>query len=145
MKAISLIIVAVMLGLSVGHARPATEDSLQTQIVAREREELDSLKTGDAQTFAGLLADEAVFVDSRGTAGKAEVVSHVTDFRLLEYSLEEVRFVPLSEKSGIIAYKLIQKGSSHGHEFTATAYASAVWVKREGKWVCVFSQETAAR
>ena len=146
MKAISLVILTIVVsGFSLTLARSSRPDSLQQQIVAKEREELDSLKTGDAKTFASLLADEAVFVDARGTAGKAEVVSHVTDFRLLEYSMEDVRFVRLSERSGVIAYKLIQKGSSHGREFTATAYASAVWVERDGKWVCVFSQETAAR
>jgi uncharacterized protein (TIGR02246 family) len=145
MKIALLMIAVIVPGLALKPARTPSADSMQQQIVAKEREELDALKTGDTKTFASLLADEAMFVDARGTAGKAEVVSHVTDFRLLEYSIEDVRFVQLSEKSGIIAYKLIQKGSSHGHEFTATVRASAVWVEREGKWVCVFSQETPAR
>src|SRR5215831_3647555 len=101
MKALSLMIIALAIGLPVLYSRTLSSDSLQEQIVAKEREELDTLKTGDAKTFANLIADEAVFVDSRGSAGKAEVVSHVNDFRLLEYSMEDVRFVPLSEKSGL--------------------------------------------
>src|ERR1043165_1129600 len=74
-------------------------DVLREQIVAKERQELDALKSGNAQEFASLIAEEAVFVDPRGTAGKAEVVQHVTDFKLLEYSMTDVRFVPLSAKS----------------------------------------------
>jgi ketosteroid isomerase-like protein len=145
MKTLLLMITAFAIGSSLLYSRPSAADSMQQQIILHERAELDALKTGDTKAFANLIADEAVFVDSRGSAGKAEVVSHVNDFRLLEYSMDEIRFVALSDKSGVIAYKLTEKGSSHDHEFTATAYASAVWVERGNKWVCVFSQETAAR
>ena len=119
--------------------------ALQQQIVAKERQELEALKSGNTQEFASLIAEEAVFVDPRGTATKAEVVGHIGDFKLLEFSMEDIKFVALSETSGVIAYKLTEKGSSHGREFTSTAYASAVWMQRDGKWVCVFSQETPAR
>jgi uncharacterized protein (TIGR02246 family) len=122
-----------------------TAATLEQKIEAQERRELDALKAGNAQDFAELIAEEAVFVDPRGTAGKAEVVQHVSDFKLLEYTMAEVKVVALGPKSGVIAYKLTQKGSAHGREFTATVYASAVWVERDGKWVCVFSQETPAR
>jgi len=123
----------------------AARESLQEQIVLKERQELDTLKSGNAQEFASLIADEAVFVDQRGTAGKSEVVAHVTDFKLLEYTMEDIKFVQLSARSGVIAYKLVEKASAHGREFTATAYASAVWTERNGKLVCVFSQETPAK
>jgi len=119
--------------------------ALQERIAAKEREELNSLKTGDLALFAGLLADDAVFVDIHGPAGKTEVVEHTAGFRLLEYAMEDVRFVPISETAGLIAYKLTEKGASHGRDFAATVYVSALWVEREGKWVCKFSQETAAK
>ena len=124
--------------------RPA-EATLQEQIVAKERQELDALKTGDKQAFADLLADDAVFLDPRGTGTKAEVVAHVSDFRLLEYLMEDIKFVPLSERSGLIAYKLTEKGSAHGREFSAKVYASAIWARRGETWLCIFSQETPAR
>jgi hypothetical protein len=119
-------------------------ESIQQQIVAKERGELDSLKTGDLELFATLLADDALFVDAQGPARKGEVVKHVAEFRLVEYFMEDVRFVSLSNDSGLIAYKITEKGVSHGEEFSARVYISAVWTMRQGKWVCVFSQETAA-
>jgi hypothetical protein len=114
-------------------------------MVSKEREELDSLKTGNMELFASLLADEAVFVDAHGSASKAEVMKNASDFRLQEYSMEDVRFVPVSEASGLIAYKLTEKGISHGKEFAAQVYVSALWTERGGKWICLFSQETSAR
>jgi len=121
------------------------EDLLEQQIVAKEREELDALKAGDHKAFANLIADEAIFLDPRGHGTKAEVVEHTSDFRLIDYTMENIKFVRVGANSGVVAYKLTQKGNAHGHEFTSVAYASALWTKRGGKWVCLFSQETPAR
>jgi hypothetical protein len=123
----------------------ATASSLQQQIVAKEREGLDSLKSGNVEIFANLTAEEAVFVDAAGLATKADVMKNVAGFTLTDYSMEDVRFVPLSAESGLISYKIHEKGVSHGHEFAAQAYVSSIWAQRAGKWMCLFSQETAAR
>ena len=125
-----------------GQPQPA---ALREQIVAQERAELDSLKTGDLKTFANFLGDDAVFVDAQGAAGKAEVVKHTADFRLHEYAIADVRFVRLSADSGPIVYTMTESGASHGKEFAARVHVSAVWLKRDGRWMCVFSQETAAK
>src|SRR4029079_18972635 len=109
------------------------------------REELTALKSADCKKFADLIADDALFLDPHGPGTKAEVVEHVADFKLLDFSMDDTHFIPLSANSGIVAYKLTQKGSSHGHEFSTTVYAAATWVERNGKWVCIFSQETPAR
>ncbi len=120
-------------------------DSLQQQVESKEREELDALKSANYSKFADLIADDAVFLDPHGSATKKEVVDHVGDFKLLDFTMEDVHFVKLSETSGVLAYKLTQKGIAQGHEFTNQVYASAVWVQRNGKWVTVFSQETPSR
>jgi hypothetical protein len=125
--------------------RNANEESLKQQIVAKESEGLDGLKSGNVEIFANLTADEALFVDAAGLATKAEVMKNVSGFTLTDYSMEDVRFIPLSAESGLISYKIYEKGVSHGHEFTAQAYVSSIWAQRAGKWVCLFSQETAAR
>ena len=119
--------------------------SLEQQIVSKEREGLDALKTGNVELFGNLTAEDAVFVDAHGPASKAEVLKHVAGFKLVDYSMDDVRFVRLSAKSGLITYKINEKGFSHGREFSALVYVSALWTKRGSKWVCVFSQETAAK
>jgi hypothetical protein len=59
--------------------------------------------------------------------------------------MEDVKFVQISSKSGLITYKIRESGTSHGKEFTAQAYVSSIWTKRRGNWVCVFSQESIAK
>jgi hypothetical protein len=52
----------------------AQQNTLQSKILAKERQGLDCLKTGNLAEFAALTADDAVFVDAHGPASKAEVV-----------------------------------------------------------------------
>lgn len=123
----------------------ASAGSMEQQIVSKEREGLDALKTGNLDLFGNLTADDAVFVDAQGPATKAQVLKHVVGFRLVEYSMEDVKFLPLSAKSGLITYKIDEKGVSHGREFAFQVYVSSIWTKRKNKWICLFSQETAAK
>ena len=126
-------------------AARAGGEAVREEIVAQERAELDSLKTGDMTAFANFLAEDAVFVDAQGAAGKAEVVKNTAGFRLREYTMTDVRFVALAADSGLIAYRMAETGTSHGKEFAAKVHVSALWLRRGEKWMCVFSQETAAK
>ncbi|HUK31835.1 MAG TPA: nuclear transport factor 2 family protein [Candidatus Acidoferrum sp.] len=123
----------------------ASDASLQEIIVAKEREGLDALKAGNVDGFANLTAEEAVFVDGAGPADKAQVVKNVNGFTLTTYSIEDVKFVRLGEKTGLISYRITETGNSHGKEFAAHPYISSIWTERGSKWVCLFSQETLAR
>src|ERR1700757_3643053 len=137
---------AIAIDPSPASPNPATEqNSLGQQILSKERSGLDALKAGDFTTFGNLIADEAVFVDALGTASKAEVLKHTEGFKLADYKIEDEKFLPVSADTGMISYYVTEKGVSHGKEFTAHVYVSALWTKRPDDWVCIFSQETAAK
>jgi len=119
--------------------------SLQEQIVAKEREGLDALETGDLEFLGKLTADEAIMVDAQGLATKTQVLQNVGAFKLTYYSMEDLKFVPVSTTTGLISYKITERGVSHGHEFMAKAYVSSLWTKRSRGWVCLFSQETGTK
>jgi ketosteroid isomerase-like protein len=120
-------------------------NALRDLIVSKERQELDALKGGDRKTFADLISDDAVFVDPRGPATKDEVVKSTAELKLHEYSMEDVRFLPISGTAGLICYKLTEKATSHGRDMAGQVYVSATWTKRNDQWVCIFSQETPVK
>jgi hypothetical protein len=124
---------AVWLLLVVTAAFPQ-QNMLQDKILAKEHPGLDCLKSGKREEFAALTAQDAVFVDAHGPASKAEAVKNTSEFRLDDYTI----------KSGLISNKLTGSGTSHGKQFKAKVYVSSVWAEHKGKWVCLFSQETAA-
>jgi ketosteroid isomerase-like protein len=113
--------------------------------VSKERQELDALKAGDRKTFADLISDDAVFVDPRGPATKDEVVKSTAELKLHEYSMDDIRFLPISATAGLICYKLTEKATSHGRDMAGQVYVSATWIKRKDQWVCIFSQETPVK
>ncbi len=121
------------------------DDAMKDALVAQERAGLEALKVGDVTTFGSMVGEDAVFVDDHGAATKAQVMKNVGDFRILEYAMDDVRLVRVSDSAGLIVYKLTERGASHGREFAATVYASTLYALRGGKWVSLFSQETAAR
>jgi hypothetical protein len=123
----------------------ASNGGIEQQVIASEKEGLDALKAGNLELFGNLTADDAVFVDAHGAASKADVLKNVAGFKLAEYSMEDVKFVSISSKSGLITYKISEKGVSHGKEFSVQSWISSIWTKRGGKWMCQFSQETGAR
>jgi ketosteroid isomerase-like protein len=125
-------------------ARGADVD-LQKQIAAMESRGLDDLKSGNYDDFAALTADDAIFMDSRGAASKAEVMNNTRNFRLTSYTMNDLRLVRVSSNAGVLLYQLDEAGTSHGKDFTAKVNVSSLWEKRGGKWLCLFSQETTAR
>jgi ketosteroid isomerase-like protein len=127
------------------HGRDPADGSMEQQVVAKEREGLDALKVNDLDRFAKLTADDAVFVDAHGTAGKAQVLKNVVGFSITDYTMESVQFLQISPNTGLISYKLTEKGMSHDKAFAAQVYVSSIWAQRGENWVCLFSQETAAR
>ena len=131
--------------LPIGNVETRVKISIEDQIVAKEREGLDALKAGHTEEFGKLTADDAVFVDAAGAASKAQVMQNVGGFKLTEYSMENVKFLRLTNKSGLITYKITETGNSHGKDFTAHSYISSIWEERGGTWLCLFSQETGAR
>ena len=133
------------LSLMRSNASIGENTSIEQQIVAKEREGLEALKAGDVAHFGDLTADDAIFVDAQGPATKSQVMQNVVGFKLTDYSIENVRFAQISPNSGLMAYKITEKGLSHGKEFAAQVYVSSIWIQRESKWLCLFSQETAAR
>jgi len=146
----------ILLMLALGYAQPhkqgepapasgSTAEALREQIVAQERAGLDALKTGDLTAFGASTAEDAIFVDAHGPATKAEVMEHTTEFRLHDYTMADIKFIPLSVDSGLIIYTLTESGTSHGKDFTARVHVSSLWLKRDRKWLCEFSQETGAR
>jgi uncharacterized protein (TIGR02246 family) len=145
MRIVLLALLTVGLGSAQQDAPKGSTDALKDEILAQERAGLDALKSGDLAAFANSTADDAVFVDAAGPAGKEQVMKNVAGFRLSDYSITDVQFVALSADSGLIVYRVTETGASHGREFTAKVIVSSLWVRRGGKWQCAFSQETAAR
>ncbi len=119
-------------------------DVNRDQIIAGERAELEALKSGDMATVGAALTDDAVFVDANGILRKPELLKLLGDMKLKDYTMSDVRFVPVSPDNGVVTYTLTESGTRQGQAFSAKLFVSSAWVRNGRQFQCVFSQQTAA-
>jgi len=81
----------------------AAQNAIEEKVIAKEREGLDALKSGNVELFGELTADDAVLVDAHGAASKEQVLQNVSAFKLTDYSMEGMEFRLLSAESGLIS------------------------------------------
>jgi ketosteroid isomerase-like protein len=119
-------------------------DVNRDEILAQERAELEALKNGDLATVGAALTDDALFVDSNGILRKPEMLKLLGDVKLKDYTMSDVRLVPVSPDNGVVSYTLTESGTRQGQAFSAKVFVSSAWVRNGRLYQCVFSQKTVA-
>jgi ketosteroid isomerase-like protein len=120
-------------------------------LIAAARASLEALKSGDVAGYEAMITDDAVIVGEQGLERKPDLVKRLADFQLKDYTISDVRFVPVSSDNGVVSYTLAESGVDHGKPFTAKVTVSSVWERGggggggRGGYVCVFEQETPAK
>jgi ketosteroid isomerase-like protein len=104
----------------------------------------DAFHTGDADKVKALMTEDHVAVTSYygGPVDKAGQLKSLSDHQLTEYSPGKLKVTLLGKDSALVTYPLSQKGTYKGKEVAAKSFASAVWVRRGGRWLEAFYQET---
>ena len=92
--------------------------------------------------WSDLVAADALAVYDSGFATKAEVISAIRSMRDVHYSMDDIKFIPISDSAGLIIYRMTQDGQTDEQRFHRQYYVSSLWLKRNGKWVSPFWQET---
>jgi hypothetical protein len=114
-------------------AEPVSDDP-----VVREKQVWDAIKKKDYDRFASFLADDQIEVFSWGVNDKAGSVEGIKHADLSSSVLSDFRTAKISDDVSIVTYMI--KG---GGDIPSTgARASTTWVKRDGKWLAVYHQDT---
>jgi ketosteroid isomerase-like protein len=100
----------------------------------------------DADAIKRLTTPEHVSVTPYygGPFTRDEQIKTLSELKLKEYTSGDIKVAMLSADVALITYPLTMKGTFKGKELAAKSFASAVWVKRAGKWQEAYYQETAA-
>lgn len=138
------ITVLALLPFDAGVAR---QDSLEETLLSQERKIIEAIQQKDTKTLEAMLADEAFAVTpGGGRQSGAQMLESLDEVTLAEYRISEVKSVQVSKDVGILTYKFTWSGSRGGenvHE--TTVFATSTWARRDGRWTCVFYQETPVK
>lgn len=129
-----------------GHKATAQSGLLQKVLVAREREVWEALRTKDKSVDASLLTSDFVGLYDTGFITKDDHVKQLQeDYTLRRYTLEDIRLMRLSSTSALLMYKATCEATgSWASVCSKPMYISSLWVKRRGRWLNTFSQDTPA-
>ena len=123
----------------------ANDAKLLAELTQLEKNSWEATVKDDKEFFRTYLAPEAKWFLADGTVvGRDDVLRNLDDFHLTKYSMGEVSILRVNEDSAILMYKLSYEGvhKNNKEKFTDVE-SSSLYVRREGKWLEIFYQETA--
>jgi hypothetical protein len=131
-------------------ATPATAASPTTAatsandaIIAQEKQVWDAIKNKDFDGFASMLADDQIYVSDDGSHDKADTIKGVKELALTDVALSDWKVMNLDKEAALVTYTLNIKGTANGKPLPPVPmHASTAWMKRNGKWMALYHQDT---
>jgi hypothetical protein len=146
-----LVVVAVgllMYGtLGFSQAAKGSNADVEQKLTAAEKQLWEAWKNKDMGPFKQHLTDDTVMVDPGGiTHGKDKAVDFMTKnpCDVKSYSLGDMKVDWIDKDTALVTYKAQSDATCGGQKTPESVYAASLWVKKNGKWLGAFHQETAA-
>ncbi|GAB2971874.1 hypothetical protein GCM10023080_039780 [Streptomyces pseudoechinosporeus] len=106
----------------------------------------DALVANDPVRVAGFMADEWVIVSPSGIASKEQFLSLVESGELTHSAMDlmtQLR-VRVYGDTAVLTGRVTNTAHYQGKRYDADEWTTDVFVKRDGRWLCVLSHITAA-
>lgn len=106
-----------------------------------------AMVTNDADRIGSLMADDWVIVSERGIAAKEDFLAFVRSGQLT-HSMFEMRGqarIKLYADTAVLSARIVNTAHFSGQQFDADEWTTDVFVRRDGKWLCILSHITPAQ
>ena len=140
MKKIFVVMVMILIGVVSAFAQNATEATLMKM----ERAAWDAFGKGDGKFFQNFLTEDAVVVGDSGIQSKAESVKMIATkpCDVKSYSFSNFKVTMVDPNTALVTYSATEDTTCGGQAIPPKTNVSTVYVKRKGKWMGFFHQET---
>jgi hypothetical protein len=128
-------------------AASAGASKLQTLLEANVKAEWDAFQKKDKKAYSDLLADDfaAVEDDNQGMRTKDAAAAEVDRSNINRYNLYALKVIPLNPNAALVTYELTMLFPPKVKFRFKRVLVSELWVKRDGKWLERYYQETHVR
>lgn len=117
-----------------------------SEIEQLERRFWQTMVDKDAQTAAGLIAEQGLITGPMGAMtidpDKYEKMTEEGQWTLTSFDMSDVLVVRPADDVAVIAYKVHQKGEMKGQPMDLRCADSSTWVRQDGDWKCAVHTET---
>jgi hypothetical protein len=115
----------------------------QAEMEVREKATWEALEKKNYDAFADMLASDYLEVGEDGVFDKTTLVKDVKDLNTSDATFSDWKMLSINKDAVILMYNVTIKGTFKGQEIPPGPYrASSAWVKRDGKWLAVYYQQT---
>ena len=117
---------------------------MEEELLKLEKEFTQANLTNDAEEIGRFLADDWIIIQPNGamidrTRFLGVIKSGDLSYQMMEFDEAQVR---IYGETALVTAVLTTKGKFKGQEFNTRERGTDVFVKRDGRWQCVFSQLT---
>jgi hypothetical protein len=120
--------------------------ALEARIVALEKLSWEAVKNKDYTALGSLMAEEYCEIDMDGRRAKTVALDNARNIALTNYSMSDVKLSVLGKDAALLTYKVVFTGTFKGEAMpTQPFYYGVVYMRRNGKWLAAFAQETLSK
>src|SRR5690349_13075595 len=134
----------LMLGATSVFAQAGSKAATEKALIANETKINEAVQKHDVKTFTDLVAADAMSADDHGFMKVADFVKTMDQMKVGGWHMMDEKVTWVDDKTAIVTYTWMGSGTYMNQPIPSTTYASTVWADKNGKWVAVFHQETAA-
>src|SRR5690242_10092727 len=122
----------------------APEPELRDTLIQLEKGSWDAWMARDGTYFASFLSDDHVEVGSYGIGTKDEIVKFVGNpvCVVKSFALDQFKFTRLSADTALLVYYAQQDTMCGKAKVPSPAWASSLYVRRDGRWQNALYQQT---
>jgi uncharacterized protein (TIGR02246 family) len=104
-----------------------------------------AIVSNDAQAIGQCMAEDWVIISERGATKKADFLAVVASGDLThEHFKGDIHSVQLFGDTAVLTGRVENNGHYKGRPFRSDEWTTDVYVKRNGRWLCVHSHITTA-
>jgi ketosteroid isomerase-like protein len=131
---------------SVGGSPQRSELPAHAQLLAITEDWAAAIVSNDAARIASFMADEWVIVSEWGVSSKEQFLSAVESGDLTHSAMDRVSEARIRTygDTAVLTARITNTAHHQDQRFDADEWTTDVFVKREGRWLCVLSHITAA-
>ncbi|MGH3314341.1 MAG: nuclear transport factor 2 family protein [Streptomyces sp.] len=121
-------------------------DAAASQVAAIVADWAAAIVSNDAARIAAFMADEWVMVSESGVTSKERFLSFVESGDLTHSAMDLINRarVKVYGDTAVFTGRVTNTAHYRDQRFDADEWTTDVFVKRDGRWLCVLSQITAA-
>ncbi|MPZ48026.1 MAG: DUF4440 domain-containing protein [Dehalococcoidia bacterium] len=124
----------------------AEREREQSELAALSEAWAQAIVANDAARIGGFMTDDWVIVSQTGMTDRRQFLSFVESGDLTHEAMDMVSTprVQTYGDTAVLTVRATNKGHYKGEAFEADEWTSDVFLKRDGRWLCVLSHITAA-